>query len=71
MRKEAIFNFNYQQIKEALKFSLPLVPASMAFILGYMDRFILQQYVSLKDMGIYSIAYTLGFAVNVVISGWI
>jgi len=70
MRKEVIFNFNYQQIREALKFSLPLVPASLSFLLlDISDRLILEQYVSLKEMGIYSIAYTLGFAVNVVISG--
>jgi len=70
MRKEVIFNFNYQQIREALKFSLPLVPASISFLLlDISDRLILEQYVSLNEMGIYSIAYTLGFAVNVVIVG--
>lgn len=70
MKKEVIFNFNYHQIREALKFSLPLVPASLSFLLlDISDRLILEQYVSLSQMGIYSIAYTLGFAVNVVING--
>lgn len=68
MRKEVIFNFNYLQLREALKFSLPLVPASISFLLlDISDRLILEQYVSLNEMGIYSIAYILGFAVNVVI----
>lgn len=68
--KNAIFSFDITQIKQGLKFSLPLVIGALSFlILDVSDRFILEQYVSLSDLGLYSIAYTLGFAVNVIISG--
>ena len=68
--KNATFSFDMTQIKEGLKFSLPLVIGALSFlILDVSDRFILKQYVSLSDLGLYSIAYTLGFAVNVIING--
>ena len=70
VRKNAIFSFDFSQIKQGLKFSLPLMIGAMSFlILDVSDRFILEQYVSLSDLGLYSIAYTLGFAVNVIING--
>ena len=63
-------NFNFQQTKSALKFSLPLIPGAISFIiLDISDRIILEKYVSLKELGLYSIAYTLGFGLNVVING--
>lgn len=70
IKKNAIFSFYILQLKEGLKFSLPLVIGALSFlILDISDRFILEQYVSLADLGLYSIAYTLGFAVNVIING--
>ena len=68
--KNATFSFDMSQIKEGFRFSLPLVIGTLSFlILDVSDRFILEQYVSLSDLGLYSIAYTLGFAVNVIING--
>jgi O-antigen/teichoic acid export membrane protein len=70
MLKESILNFYFQQIKSALKFSLPLAPGAISFvILDISDRVILEKYVTLEDLGLYSIAYTLGFGLNVVING--
>jgi len=68
IKKEAILNINIKQIKEGLKFSLPLIPGALAFlILNISDRIILERYVSLFDIGIYSVAYTLAFALNMII----
>lgn len=70
VRKNAIFSYNNIQIKQGLKFSMPLVVGALSYlVLDISDRLILEQYVSLNDLGLYSIAYTLGFAVNVIISG--
>ena len=68
IKKEAILNINIKQIKEGLKFSLPLIPGALAFlVLNISDRIILERYVSLFDIGIYSVAYTLAFALNMII----
>lgn len=68
--RNSIFNINIKQIQKGLKFSLPLLPGAISFILiDMIDRIILERYVSLDRIGIYSIAYTLGFGLNVIIQG--
>jgi O-antigen/teichoic acid export membrane protein len=69
MFKLSILNINFQQIKEGLIFSLPLIPSSISFILlNYSDRFFIEKYVSLDYLGIYNIAFTIAFSLNLFIS---
>lgn len=69
-RKNAIFSFNISQIKDGLFFALPLVIGSLSFaIIDVSDRIILENYVSMSDIGIYSVAYTLGFSINIILRG--
>lgn len=64
-------NFNWQQIKSGLKYSLPLLPGSISYLaLTSFDRIILERYVSLEIIGIYNIAYTIAFALNMVIQSF-
>ena len=66
--KNSIFNINFSQIKNGLKFSLPLLPGAIAYyLLSFSDRIILERFVSLSDMGIYSVAFILGFSLNILI----
>jgi O-antigen/teichoic acid export membrane protein len=68
--KNSILEFNIEAIKKALKFSLPLIPGSIGFLLMSMsDRIILERYVSLSEIGIYSLSYTLAFSISIVIQG--
>jgi len=54
-------------IRETLPLALPLVPHSlMALGLVVADRFILEHYRSLDEVGLYSLAYTLGMAMYLV-----
>ena len=70
VRKNAVFVFNFRQLKDGLIFSFPLVLAALSFcVIDMSDRLILEKYVSMKDIGIYSIAYALGFSINVIIKG--
>jgi O-antigen/teichoic acid export membrane protein len=70
VRKNAVFAVNLRQLKDGFKFSLPLVLAALSFcVIDMSDRLILEKYVSMKDIGIYSIAYALGFSINVIIKG--
>jgi O-antigen/teichoic acid export membrane protein len=56
-------------VRETLPLSLPLVPHSfMALCLVVADRFILEHYRSLQEVGLYSLAYTLGMAMYLVAS---
>jgi len=64
--KNMIWNINFSQIKEALIFSLPLVPSSLAsYTVSMMDRIFIEKYVNLFDLGIYSVASTIALLLNI------
>lgn len=68
--KNAIFRINWGQLKSALVFSLPLVPGSLAYYLVSMsDRILIEKYVDLNSLGIYSTASTLALLLNIVSNG--
>lgn len=68
--RNGIFNLNLKQIKGALKFSLPLLPGVLSYIfISSFDRVVLERYVSLEELGIYSTAATIAFTLNIVVQG--
>ena len=57
LRKSFTFKFDYTVLKSMLRFSIPLVPAGLAvFINLYINRFALNHFGSLADVGLYSLA---------------
>jgi O-antigen/teichoic acid export membrane protein len=53
--------FSYTEVKELMRFGVPLIPISIAaLILSVADRYFLQFYSSLTEVGIYSVGYKLG-----------
>ncbi len=68
MYKEAILRINLRQIKEGLRFAMPLLPGAISYLaLSFSDRIILERYVAISQIGIYNIAYTLAFSINIVV----
>jgi O-antigen/teichoic acid export membrane protein len=60
-------HFEWRFVRESLAFSLPLVPHQvMAGGLIVADRFILEHYRDLNEVGIYSLAYTIGMVMFLV-----
>ena len=69
MMKYTVLNLNIKKLNEGLRFSLPLIPGSLAFLLlNSGDRIFLEQYVSLNDLGIYNISATIALSLNLVVS---
>lgn len=59
--------FRWRFVRETLAFSLPVVPHQMmAWGLILADRFILEHYRNVSEVGIYSLAYTLGMVMFMV-----
>lgn len=55
---------NFSVLPSYLRFSLPLLPAAYAMWgLNMMDRLFLVRYTSLAEIGVYSVAYSLGYMV--------
>lgn len=70
VKKNAIFSINFLQIKQGILFAMPLVLGALSIcVIDVSDRIILENYVSMRDIGIYSIAYALGFSINIIIKG--
>lgn len=68
--KNSIFRFNRVQLLEGLKFSLPLVPGTIAFYLySIFDRVLIEKYLTLTELGIYSTASTLALLLNIISNG--
>lgn len=69
--RNAELTYNSHQIKEALTFSLPLVPGAIAYLLITLsDRILIAKYLSFDKLGIYSTAATLGLLINIISSGF-
>lgn len=57
LRHSFFLTFDYTVLKNLLRFSIPLVPAGLAvFINLYINRFALNHFGSLSDVGLYSLA---------------
>lgn len=68
--KNAIFKFDIKQLKDALKFSLPLVPGDIAYYFTSMsDRILIERFLSVIVLGVYSTASTLSGLLNIVSYG--
>jgi len=67
MRSLLTARFQWKFVRDSLSFGLPLVPhLAMASGLVVADRFILEHYRDLSEVGIYSLAYTLGMVMFLV-----
>ena len=53
-----LFVFSFSMVKEMLRFSLPLIPSQLTFfVLTVSDRFFIQHYQGVYDVGLYSLGY--------------
>lgn len=63
------FKFPIQDIKDSLKYSLPIIPHMIGiYVYMYSDRLILQRFVPLEDIGIYAVAGTFAYVLLVIVN---
>lgn len=61
-------HFSSSKFRSMLAYGYPYVPGTIGmFILHFSDRFFLQQYASLAQVGVYSLAYKFGMAVHLLL----
>ena len=66
IRHHITWNLNFPQLRKVLAFTLPLVPGSIAYYLTTIsDRILIDKYLSLNDLGIYSIAASIALILNI------
>lgn len=70
LRSSYHLKINKEKLVEMLLFSIPLVPTGFAvFFSSYMDRLMINYYLSLNDVGLYGIGFRVGSIVILLISG--
>lgn len=68
-RKHIIFVFRVNHLKEALKYSIPLIPHALSgTISDYISRNILYLRTSLSNVGLYNIAFQFGSILDIVLN---
>ena len=64
------FDLNINKLRMMLRFALPLVPAGLATFVGiYANRFALNSFGTLEDIGVLAVAYKIAGLTAVAISG--
>lgn len=60
--------FSWVKLKEMLRYGLPYVPGGVSmFIINFGDRFFLQRFASLAEVGLYSLGYKFGMIINLLL----
>jgi O-antigen/teichoic acid export membrane protein len=68
-RSEFGLRFSFEKFKAMLSYSLPLLPAGLCmFAIHYSDRYFIQKFVSLEDLGLYSLGYKFGMIISLVVT---
>lgn len=68
--RNSIFKIDFSLFKRALLFSLPLVPGDIGYYFSTMsDRILIERYLSVSVLGIYSLAVTLAGLLNIISYG--
>jgi O-antigen/teichoic acid export membrane protein len=71
LRNSFRFCFHMLSLKEMLVFSIPLVPSGIAvFVSSYIDRMMLNHYMSLQEVGLYGVGFRLASVVGLVMVGF-
>ena len=71
MLPELKLTFSVKILKNLLSFGLPLVPASIASLaMKYVDRFFLQHYSTMSEVGLYSLGYNIGLVMNMTVQAF-
>ncbi|MGE5364358.1 MAG: lipopolysaccharide biosynthesis protein [Bacteroidota bacterium] len=62
-------SLSFSKLKEVLGFGIPLVPALIADItLSLSDRYFLEHYTSLSDVGLYSLGYRIAAMLSILVT---
>jgi O-antigen/teichoic acid export membrane protein len=60
LKKVTALKFNFDPIRKAIKFGLPLIATSLfGWIISSSDRYILNYYIDTASVGIYNLAYSI------------
>lgn len=67
--KRVGFRFKLALVSEMLRYSMPLIPSTLATqIVNYSDRYFIKYFISISDAGIYALSNKIGTAIHMLIT---
>jgi O-antigen/teichoic acid export membrane protein len=64
------FVFDVDKLKQLISFSIPLVPSILGVMVAlYIDRLVIKEFLSLREVGLYGIGYRISTIVNLLMVG--
>jgi len=67
--KDCGVRWSWAKLKEMVRFGGPLIPSSIGmFVLVFSDRFFLNRFASLDEVGIYALAYKFGMGMSLLVN---
>ena len=71
LRNSFSLSFDIRKLKEMLVFSVPLVPSGVAvFLSGYVDRLMINEFLSLEEVGLYGMGFRIAAIVSLLMIGF-
>lgn len=71
LRKQIRFEFDLRLFKKIFWYSIPLVPAALAYIiLNFTDRIFIKEYLSFNEEGIYAMGSKFSLITSIIIMGF-
>ncbi len=70
--KNIILEFNKEDIKDILNFSLPLIPHTLGGLaIAFTDRFLISKMIGISETGLYTLAFQIGSILNILNNSFI
>jgi len=70
MFKNVGFHFSFIKAKQFFRYGFPMVGTNIgAFIITFSDHYFINTFATLKEVGIYSLAYKFGFVLSAFVAG--
>lgn len=71
LRKHYEFGIHWAELKEVLRFGVPLIPAAVSmFLLNMSSQYFLQHYSGLEDVALYALAYRFSMIIALMVSAF-
>ena len=70
--KFVVFQYNREDIKDALNFGLPLIPHTLGgLLIAFTDRFLITNMIGINETGVYTVAYQIGSVIGLINASFI
>ncbi len=66
------FEYNFDDVKDILKFGVPLIPHTLGgLLIAFTDRILIANFINISETGVYTLAYQIGSVIGILCTSFI